>query len=130
MTTYQTITDDRPVIDRSEPALRAGLAELSAGPSDRPTHRDRVLGQRRRRRQKPRTGQRRPISTYLFRLAVVVVIAAFMASLIGLGIYAPDDGDRTSVSGPALAAGVLGMYAAVVGLVLGFIKAVRSENDQ
>jgi hypothetical protein len=61
---------------------------------------------------------------------VVVVVTVFLASLIGLGIYAPNGGDDPSLSGSAMAAGVLGMYTTVAGLVLGFIAALRSENAQ
>jgi hypothetical protein len=53
------------------------------------------------------------------------VLAAYLASLIRLGTYAPGGGDDTSLSGSALAAGVLGSYTAVAGLILGFIAAVR-----
>jgi hypothetical protein len=61
-------------------------------------------------------------------LAIVVVAAVFLASLLGLGVYAGHGGEGISLSGPALVAGVAGMYAAVAGLVLGFIAAVRSES--
>jgi hypothetical protein len=59
---------------------------------------------------------------------VVVVVVAFLVSLITLGIYAPNGNDHSLLSGPAVAAGVLGMYTAVAGGLLGFIAAVRSED--
>ncbi len=127
MTTYHTITDVRPMTDRPEPVTRKGGTELPPAVPGRRTQQDRVLDHP-HRRQAFRTGQRRQIWSYLFRLAVVVVIAAFLASLTGLGHYASNGDDPTSLSGPAVAAGVLGMLTAVAGLVLGFIAAVRSEN--
>ena len=72
----------------------------------------------------------RPASTRLFGIAVVVVVAAFLGSLITLSIYAPNGSDHSLLSGPAVAAGVLGMYTAVGGGLLGFIAAVRSEDAQ
>ena len=106
MTTYPIITEDQPTIARPEPAKRAGLAEQPSGLSGRPA------------------------STRLFGLAVVVVVAAFLGSMITLSIYAPNGSDHSLLSGPAVAAGVLGMYTAVGGGLLGFIAAVRSEDAQ
>lgn len=53
-----------------------------------------------------------------------------LTSLIGLSIYVPRDGDLTSLSGPAAIAAILGMSSSVAGLTLGFIAAVRSDNNQ
>lgn len=128
MTTFHAITNDRSMIDRPEIASRAGLAEPSSELSGRPARRDRVPGRRRLQRQTAGTDRRRPTVTYPWGLAVVVVVTVFLASLIGLGIYAPNGGDHPSLSGPAVAAGVLGMYTTVAGLVLGFIAALRNEN--
>ncbi len=129
MTTYPTMTEDRPPIDRPEPARPAGLAELPTGLSGRPAPGHRVSG-RGLRRQVSRTGPRRPALTRVFGLAVVVVVAAFLGSLISLSIYSPNGSDHSLLSGPAVAAGVLGMYTAVAGGLLGFIAAVRSEDAQ
>lgn len=75
-----------------------------------------------------RTVRPQPVSAYLLRLAVVLVIAGFIASVIGLGIYAPTGGDGTVRSGPGLVAAVLGICAAMAGQILGFIAAVRSGH--
>lgn len=129
MTAYQG-THDQPMINKPEPANRAGLDKPPSGPSGRPIERDRVRNQRRLHRWAPRPGRRRPTSTFLLRLAVVVVIAAFVASLVGLVVYAPNGGDEVARRGLTLAAGVLGLYTAMAGQVLGFIAAVRSGDTE
>lgn len=130
MTTYPTITEDRPTIDRPEPARPAGLAELPTGLSGGPAAGHRVSCRRGLRRQVSRTGPCRPALKRLFGLAVVVVVAGFLGSLISLSSYSPNGSDHSLLSGPAVAAGVLGMYTAVAGGLLGFIAAVRSEDAE
>jgi len=104
--TTDTITEDRATIDRPEAAEPAGLSEVPPG----------VPG--------------RPAPTRLFGLAVIIVVVAFLGSLITLAIHAPNGGNHSLLSGPAVAAGVVGMYSAVAGGLLGFLVAVRSEDAQ
>jgi hypothetical protein len=128
MTTYPTATDDLRSIDGLHAAQPTERADVLSGPTGRQVAGHRVLGQPRLRRQT--AGTRKPTSTHLLRLAVIVVVAAVATSLIGLGIYAPTGGAGSSLSGPAVAAGALGMFTAVGGGVLGFSAAVRSANAQ
>jgi hypothetical protein len=128
MTTYPTASDDERRIDGPHAAQRTGRASVLSGPTGRQAAGHRILGQPRLRRQT--AGTRRPTSTHLFRLAAIVVVAAVAASLIGLIIYAPTGGAGSSLSGPAVAAGALGMFTAVGGGILGFSAAVRSANAQ
>jgi len=130
MTTDPTITEDQPTMARPEPAKRAGLAEQPSGLSGGPAPGHRVPGRRGVRRMVSRTGSPPQPPIAFFALAVVVVVAAFSVSLITLSIYAPNGSDHSLLSGPAVAAGVLGMYTAVAGGLLGFIAAVRSEDAQ
>jgi hypothetical protein len=88
----------------------------------------RVVNQPRSQRESLRAGRRRPRPLYLLRFAAVVVAAAFVLSLVGLAVYAPNGADDAALDGPALAAGVLGIYAAVAGQVLGFVAAARSGS--
>ena len=64
--------------------------------------------------------------TGLFVLAVVAVVAAFVASIVFLAAYEPGGAEVTTMSWPAAAAGMAGLFSAVAGLVLAFVASVRS----
>ena len=70
----------------------------------------------------------RSVENGLFGLAVVAVIAAFVASIVFLTTYEPGDPGVTTMSWPAAAAGMVGLFSAVGGYVLAFIAAVRSDS--
>ena len=68
------------------------------------------------------------IGNGLFGVAVVAVIAAFVASIVFLSAYEPGDVEVTTMSWPAAVAGMVGLFSAVGGFVLAFIASVRSDS--
>ena len=64
----------------------------------------------------------------LFGVAVVAVIAAFVASIVFLTAYEPGDVEVTTMSWPAAAAGMVALFSGVGGFVLAFIASVRSDS--
>ena len=76
----------------------------------------------------PRTPHHaRSIGNALYGVAIVAVIAAFVASIVFLTAYEPGGADVTTMSWPAAAAGMVGLFSAVAGLVLAFVASVRSD---
>ena len=69
----------------------------------------------------------RSVGNALYGVAIVAVIAAFVASIVFLTAYEPGGADVTTMSWPAAAAGMVGLFSAVAGLVLAFVASVRSE---
>ena len=77
----------------------------------------------------PRTSRRgKSIGNGLLGLAVVAVIAAFVASIVFLSAYEPGGAGVTTMSWPAAAAGMVALFSGVGGFVLAFIAAVRSDS--
>jgi len=69
------------------------------------------------------------IGNGLFGVAVVAVIAAFVASIVFLSAYEPSGAGVTTMSWPAAAAGMVALFSGVGGFVLAFLTAVRSDSD-
>ena len=68
------------------------------------------------------------IGNGLFGVAVVAVVAAFVASIVFLSAYEPGGAGVTTMSWPAAAAGMVALFSGVGGYVLAFIAAVRSDS--
>ena len=73
---------------------------------------------------KPRRTDRARKSSRIVNLLAVVVAAMFVASMIGLAVFVPSNGNPT-LSGPAVISGAAGTLSAVAGLVVGYLKAVQ-----
>jgi len=71
---------------------------------------------------------KRSIGNGLFGVAVVAVIAAFVASIVFLSAYEPGGAEVTTMSWPAAAAGMVALFSGVGAYVLAFIAAVRSDS--
>ena len=65
----------------------------------------------------------------IINLLAVVVTAMFVASMTGLAVFVPPNGDLLG-SGSAVISGAVGMLAAVAGLVVGYAKAVQVGNSR
>lgn len=77
----------------------------------------------------PRTSRsRKSIGNGRFGVAVVAVIAAFVASIVFLSAYEPGAAGVTTMSWPAAAAGMVALFSGVGGFVLAFIAAVRTDS--
>lgn len=63
----------------------------------------------------------------MYGVAIVAVIAAFVASLVFLTAYEPGGAEVTTMSWPAAAAGMVGLFSAVAGLAIAFVASVRSD---
>jgi hypothetical protein len=68
-------------------------------------------------------------SDRLLGAAAAVVVLGFVGALLGLVALVPDTSEITTLSGPAVVAGVVGMYTAVAGLTLAYVAAVRSHHE-
>ena len=94
-------------------------ADASSTPAaDRQVHRHRSSSAARPRR----------LTDVLLHLAALTMAVIVALALATLGVTLPGEGEITAVEGPALAAGIVGMSSAVIGLILGYIAAVRSER--
>ena len=117
MTTTSTLVDDRP---RNLAAQHHDHAAPRAESSTTP------VGRTNTARRTPHHA--RSIGNALYGVAIVAVIAAFVASIVLLTAYEPGGGDVTTMSWPAAAAGMVGLFSAVAGLVLAFVASVRSDS--
>ena len=118
MSTSSTLVDRRPISETRQHDDHAGArAESSATPLSRPEG-------------APASSRRaRSSGTALFGVAVVAVVAAFVASIVFLVGYEPGGAEVTSMSWPAAVAGMIGLFSAVAGLALAFIASVRSDSS-
>ncbi len=64
----------------------------------------------------------------ILRVLTVITVVMFVASIVLLLRTAPPAGENYTLAGPAVASGVLGMFAAVGVFVLGFVAAVRAGD--
>lgn len=76
----------------------------------------------------PTPGWRRRGTRLPLRLAAVALAAAVAVALTTLGFTVPDHAEVTTLHGPALTAAVVGMSSAVLGFLLTFLAAVRSDR--
>ena len=128
MTIYRTPIDDRPAVHAggnqkatdfselpSDLARRLGRSNRSVptSPSTRPAF-DRST----REREKSRSAT----EVFAAPLLAVLVVALAVASIVGLTIFG-DHGNAPA----AVAAGAIGMFSAVLGLLFGFMKAHHSS---
>jgi hypothetical protein len=117
MTSSSALIDDRPFdVIATLDGHASTFAESSDMPEGRP---DPPSG------PSPRV---RTTGAGLYRVAVVAVIAAFVASLVFLVAHEPGDAGVTTTSWPVAAAGMVGMLSAVAGYVLAFLAAFRSDS--
>jgi hypothetical protein len=116
MTTTSTLVDDQPrSIAAPHHVHAAARAESGTTPP-------------RRTSWAPRTHRHtRSVGDALYGVAIVAVIAAFVASIAFLTAYEPGGADVTTMSWPAAAAGMVGVFSAVAGLVIAFVASVRSD---
>ena len=118
MSSSSTLVDDRPLNTTPNDDHPDTQAEPSVTPPGRPDSLPVPAVSR----------HGRSTAAGLYGVAVVAVIAAFVASIVFLVAYEPGGAEVTTMSWPAAAAAMVGLLSAVAGFVLAFLATFRNDS--
>lgn len=127
MSTYQTVTDERPAV-HTDPDLRStGLDKVRSdrptGPNSNQSVATTTPTSPTAHRPARERGEGRSAADVATTLLTVLVAGMAVISILGLTVLDHQDGNSTGV----IVSGAIGISAGVIGLVLSFTKAYRTS---